>query len=703
MAEQLPRENPYSVAVPAANGGSFFGREALFTWIHAALLQALPEEGPQHPVILRGPRHIGKSSILRQIENGRLHPPYTATYIDLAELTLTSPSSFIWDVAHTAVESLQAQKLHLPPLNQTHFIADPFRALREQLLLPANVVLNEAQPAAGSSRPSQKLLFLFDNLHTLMAQIDTGVLGQDTFHTLHDAIYKNHMGACLFTWEGSGPDASPTAQDIFSQAQIYDIGPLTPDAAIALVRQPVNFTVFKGVAEYIAALTQNRPYEIQLLCQGLYARQQKLNLNYVTVADVKAVQQQIVESGRHQTCLDREEQPPFALSAGKNAWQTVHRTTRPAIWQQRSFLAVSLLLLLLAGFIGGLPWLTGRSWPEQIAAFGGLLTTPTPTTAVPTTTPIFITVVESPTPQPTPTLTPTSTPTATPTPTHTPTPSATSTVTPTPSPSVLPTLFTRAEDLMPMALVPGGTFVMGSDINDFQAAPDEMPLHEVTLGTFYMDQYEVTVEQYAALLNRLGTYEEKCDRFDCAAPRRLAGYTSYLLEEDLGDGTVQYYPLTGFADYPINHVSWYGASVYCQSVGGRLPTEAEWEYAARGTDGRVYPWGNEPPNQERAVYQSEDYDNLKPVDALPRGASPFNIYGLAGSMWEWTADWYDENYYQESPAENPPGPVAGITKVIRGGAWPNNNAKDRIRSANRNSLAPDFFSSTVGFRCVMDP
>lgn len=248
---------------------------------------------------------------------------------------------------------------------------------------------------------------------------------------------------------------------------------------------------------------------------------------------------------------------------------------------------------------------------------------------------------------------------------------------------------------------------MGSGDNDFPAAPDERPQHEVTLAAFYIDQYEVNVEQFAALLNRLRRYAGSCDGFDCAHPRDVAGYTSYLLQDDLGDGVVQFYALTGYANYPINHVSWYGASFYCQSVGGRLPTEAEWEYAARGTDGRIYPWGNEPPNKERAVYQSDSFEELLPVNALPRGASAFGVYGMAGSMWEWVADWYDENYYAQNAAEgivaNPAGPEIGLTKSIRGGAWPNNNQKDRIRAANRSSLDPTFFSSTVGFRCAYDP
>jgi formylglycine-generating enzyme required for sulfatase activity len=252
-----------------------------------------------------------------------------------------------------------------------------------------------------------------------------------------------------------------------------------------------------------------------------------------------------------------------------------------------------------------------------------------------------------------------------------------------------------------MLVIPGGSFVMGAPDTDPSAGFDETPEHEVTVDTFYMDKFEVTVAQYAAFLTTLGTYEEACQETDCAWPRSLIGYTSYLLE--IGEGDAQTYEaMAGFENYPINHVSWYGADSYCQAMGARLPTEAEWEYAARGSDGRIYPWGNEPPDQTRAVYFSTSYTDLKPVDALPDGASPFGIYGLAGSMWEWVSDWYGPNYYGESPAENPQGPEDGEGKVVRGGAWPNNNQEDRIRSANRNWREIIFFSPDLGFRCAYD-
>jgi formylglycine-generating enzyme required for sulfatase activity len=254
---------------------------------------------------------------------------------------------------------------------------------------------------------------------------------------------------------------------------------------------------------------------------------------------------------------------------------------------------------------------------------------------------------------------------------------------------------------MVMVLVPAGAFLMGSPEGDYNAGPDERPQHEVTLSAFYMDKYEVNVAQFAAFLTELGGYERLCGSFDCGLPRQRAGFTSYIIEEREGEEPRRYVALEGFENYPANHVSWYGASSYCQWVGGRLPTEAEWEYGARGTDGRLYPWGDELPNLFLAVFNSEAFEDLKPVDALPDGASPYGVLAMAGSMWEWVGDWYDENYYGESPAENPTGPNAGSEKVARGGAWPNNNLADRVRSANRSANAPDFVSSAVGFRCVV--
>lgn len=705
IAQQMPAVNPYSVAEPAGKARPFYGRDVLFTWIRAALLQATPEQGPDHPVILRGPRRIGKTSILLQIESGALQPPYTAVYIDLSAIALDTPSALLWDVAQIAMLWLQQSQIELPPLNHTLFIGDPLRAFREQLLLPATVALNEAHKAVYEGRPASKLLFMFDNLNVMATKIKSHALKEDFLWALHQVIYRNHMAACLFTWETDDLPIPEVMQPFFDQGQVYDVGPLTDEDTLALIRHPMNYAIFKNVAEYVATLTKNYPYETQLICQELYERRQRLKLNLITVADVKAVQRHVVDSGQYPAQLATN--ISFHISPKGTAVQTIQRTTRRAIWQEWPFLALVFLLLLAGVFLTAVPRVTGQSWPAQLASLGGGggQAEAVVSTAVPTPAPTIqvVVIVESPTPQPTPTNTSTPTPTETPVPTETPAPTETPTITPTSTPSVLPDTFVRRQDNMPMILIPGGTFPMGSGELDFPAAPDERPQHMVTLDTFYIDQFEVSVAQYAALLNRLGGYVGLCDGHDCALPRHVAGYSTYLLEEDLGDGVPQFYALTGFANHPINHVSWYGASFYCQAVGGRLPTEAEWEYAARGTDGRVYPWGNEPPNKERAVYQSESFDDLLPVDALPRGTSPFGVYGMAGSMWEWVGDWYNEDYYAVSPAENPVGPEIGLTKGIRGGAWPNNVGRDRIRAANRSELDPTFFSSTVGFRCVYVP
>lgn len=692
--------SPYNTKESAGNGALFYGRETIFPWIQAALLQAVPESGPQHPVILAGPRHIGKTSILKQIEDGKLNPPYTALYINLADLATNGVSEFLWGIATTAVTQLNKRHIDLQPLKHAQFVGDPFNAFREQLLLPATVALKETHPVTADGRASGKLLFLFDNLQALIQPAQPHSSSADIFKELHNQIYKNHLAACLFTYENS---ADPLPETGFNDAQIYEVGPLSTEATIEMVRQPVPYKIFKNVAEYIASLTQNKPYETQLICQALYQRQQNLNLGFITVADVKAVHYAIQDSQQHYSEFNKES-PIFQISKRSSSFQTIHRGGRPAFWQQRRFLGILLLLLIATAVITAVPTLTAKSWPAHIAGLGGDGSSPQqiPTFSAPATAQIVV-IVESPTPQPTATLTLTPAASASPRPSATATPSNTPTITPTPKPTILAQSFTRQLDQMPMHLIPSGSFMMGSEDNDFEAGLDERPLHEVFLDTFYMDQYEVSVDQYTTLLNRLGTYKNSCDRFDCISPRNVAGFTTFMVEEDLGDGTVQYNPVAGYGDYPMNHVSWYGASVYCQFVGGRLPTEAEWEYAARSSDGRLFPWGNNPPNPERAIYQSESFENLKPVDALPAGASPFGLYAMAGSVWEWTADWYDESYYAESPSNNPAGPENGINKVIRGGGWPNNNERDRIRSANRSTLAPDFFSSTTGFRCAYDP
>jgi formylglycine-generating enzyme required for sulfatase activity len=237
------------------------------------------------------------------------------------------------------------------------------------------------------------------------------------------------------------------------------------------------------------------------------------------------------------------------------------------------------------------------------------------------------------------------------------------------------------KDGAPMVLVPAGEFTMGS--ND--GSDDEKPVHQVSLDAYYLDKYEVTVGQYAKFLKATG----------------FNGPPMWTTMDQPSHQT-----------RPIVNVDWSDASNYCEWAGKRLPTEAEWEKAARGTDGRIYPWGNEPPNTLRANYGKEKWNNhttLLPVGQLKDGKSPYGIYDLAGNVWEWVSDWYDPDYYATSPAQNPKGPENGKYRVLRGGSW--DLAPDHLRSTRRDfniPLAPTYESPayrnfTSGFRCAKNP
>jgi formylglycine-generating enzyme required for sulfatase activity len=229
------------------------------------------------------------------------------------------------------------------------------------------------------------------------------------------------------------------------------------------------------------------------------------------------------------------------------------------------------------------------------------------------------------------------------------------------------------KDRVPMALVPAGEFDMGS--REGEGEDDERPRHRVYLDAFYMDRYQVTVSRYAKFLNATGRER----------PR-------YWNEATLSQGE----------NRPVIGVTWQDADAYCRWAGKRLPTEAEWEKAARGTDGRKYPWGNEEPTSRHANFGKSEQDEvpLLPVGSLEAGKSPYGIYDMAGNVWEWVADWYDAGYYQRSPVQNPAGPPGGQAKVARGGAW--DRHVFNVRAANRSSFTPTNRFKDVGIRCVQD-
>lgn len=293
------------------------------------------------------------------------------------------------------------------------------------------------------------------------------------------------------------------------------------------------------------------------------------------------------------------------------------------------------------------------------------------------------------------------TPAVTPSPTPSPTATNPPTITPTPSPTNTPepVIQVREADGMPMVLIPGGTFTMGAGEGDTFAEEDEKPAHTVTLGSFYIDQFEVSVAQYALFLNDLpGGYATGCAGAICLLTKSERAADSFLQI-----ATGEYRPdLEENGNKPINMVRWLGAKTYCEWAGGRLPTEAEWEYSARGTDDRLYPWGNNTPDNTLAVFGGigKYPEAVIAVESLPAGASPFGVYGLAGGVREWVADHYAADFYATSPAENPFFTTTGQEYVVRGGAW--NSSPEELRTTARTGLSWTADDPTVGFRCAYD-
>jgi formylglycine-generating enzyme required for sulfatase activity len=161
-----------------------------------------------------------------------------------------------------------------------------------------------------------------------------------------------------------------------------------------------------------------------------------------------------------------------------------------------------------------------------------------------------------------------------------------------------------------------------------------------------------------------------------------------------------YYGAAQFANYPVVNVTWDNGEVYCRWVEARLPTEAEWEKAARGKDGHAYPWGNDTPTCSLANFWNVNrgcIGDTGPVGSYPSGVSPYGALDMAGNVWEWVADWYDPGYYAKSLTSNPPGPISGTNRVLRGGAW--GYGEDYVSSTYRYGHIPSSTDSTFGFRC----
>ena len=387
------------------------------------------------------------------------------------------------------------------------------------------------------------------------------------------------------------------------------------------------------------------------------------------------------------------------LSSGKRSDRK-----RETKWAVAGILLACLAGLLVCGTVSFFLQGKAKATPTASAA---VTPTPTHTSVMPTTTSLPPTpeppppptlVVETPTltaeptqvaPSPSPTL---------PVPTLTLTPTSTSTATPVVStvepPTVTPT--SLPPETKDMIFIPAGDFIQGSTDAEIEAAiqmcnnayggscphprewfADETPRRTVYLDAFYIDKWEVTNRQYATFVAATGYQTE--------AEKKAEAQTWRTLNTP------------GRENYPVVWMSWNDANAYCQWAGKRLPTEAEWEKAARGTDGRIWPWGSSW-DPERANTGDGGPESVTAVGSYPAGASPYGLMDMTGNVWEWVADWYDPFWYASSPPRNPGGPPEGVSRALRGGAF--RNPPWEVRATHRHSGGPDGYAPDHGFRCA---
>jgi eukaryotic-like serine/threonine-protein kinase len=260
-----------------------------------------------------------------------------------------------------------------------------------------------------------------------------------------------------------------------------------------------------------------------------------------------------------------------------------------------------------------------------------------------------------------------------------------------------------------MVAIPGGKFFMGAD----DGSGAEKPAHKIVLAPYCLDKFEVTT----------GDYKQCSDGGDCkraATTNDWDGITDH--DREAYDGLCNIRDAAGKAKHPVNCVDWQMASDFCHARGARLPTEAEWEFAARGPDGRKYPWGDEEPSGERinacgaecvqwgkahgvkltAMYKSNDgFAATAPVGSFPEGKSRYGVYDVVGNVWEWVGDWYGSygTTSSDDPPRNPSGPAEGTMRVIRGGGF-NNSDSACVRPSFRFKQAPTSRTYATGFRCA---
>lgn len=223
-----------------------------------------------------------------------------------------------------------------------------------------------------------------------------------------------------------------------------------------------------------------------------------------------------------------------------------------------------------------------------------------------------------------------------------------------------------------MVVIPSGDFLMGAEDGE----PDARPAHRTVVSSFWIDQYEVTNAQFRPCV----------ESGVCQPPKDRRSFDDSQL-----------------AQHPVNNVTWNQARTYCRWAGKRLPTEAEWEKAARGTDGRRYPWGNSDASvkawlRERTLRPGDN--GTAPVGSLPSTVSPYGVHDMVGNVWEWVNDWYAEDYYPTGPSQDPQGPLRGSFRVLRGGDLRQGSPEMRVSYRGWDEMT--YWGPTLGFRCAAD-
>jgi len=245
--------------------------------------------------------------------------------------------------------------------------------------------------------------------------------------------------------------------------------------------------------------------------------------------------------------------------------------------------------------------------------------------------------------------------------------------------------------LIELKFVEGGTFQMGCTTDQALAYGDEFPVHSVEVDDFQISTYEITCSQYCAFMNKKNIPASGIigdvmylDMLDSDCPIRHSGG--------------QFVPKPGKGNHPVTEITWFGAQAFCEWMGGRLPTAAEWEFAAKGggkSKGYKYSGGNQ--IDRVGWYRNNSQEGCHPVGQ--KEPNELGLYDMSGNVWEWCYDWYGFEYYGKSPVSNPTGPASGDSRSIRGGAW--NMDPWNCRVSNRSSKSPDFTYNYYGFRLVI--